>query len=773
MIRPKMVTEYGVPYSKIYDHQFGEFYNKIAVTTDGVVLWTNPKNGSVVEITRSFIGKNVEISYAGNVIVVYCASEKKQEVYKFEKDTYKSYDVAIKPITEAIVVCGYDSSNPAKNTAIADSSASESLNDALSKAASGFYSKYPNGLCGAAVIGCSYELNDGNEVWSTAFIVANATRENGYVKPSIDDQLNVTVTGASSVKINLTFAKIDATNIRKINIYASRPVFPYQVEYTSGNNHIIVETALSEAGLDSQIMYYQGSVSPEKDYASFKLNFGADQAGDALMEVNSGCIERVGNSISYNNRFHYFKSETVHLMQMPTVSRTASARDNDPYWVAFVEINNKWERVDYSYKFSSTLPNDFIYPMAGVKKLAFVKIGNGENTIMTRYDDMFYVDLMDSSSYNYSFAFDVTPEIVSSAELYDIVKEYNQHLYGNHNKKVLWKKESNAINVSAPYNPYVFQVEYSYGFSGEIVDIATSYLPISSTQVGQYPLNVFTSNGIFALSQGDGNVLYSNIVPVQPLIASGKPISTPFGTFFFSSKSLFMLSGRETMNISVVLTGERELRLRENSAYKKLCYDKAGTFYNFSNLLSQEEFEVFIENAVLAYDQLHNELYISSTLPEIPYSYVLNIDTKTFYKASRKFIQSQSSSRYAIEMEGSNRNIVDMHTELPSEQNILLQSRPMSLEMAYTHIQRMLLLVDAKFDGDQNLCLTVFASDNLYDWNCIISSQKKNVALRQIRTNKAAKSYKDYIVLITGTVDTNTDLSSLIADYTVVNRRLG
>jgi hypothetical protein len=106
-------------------------------------------------------------------------------------------------------------------------------------------------------------------------------------------------------------------------------------------------------------------------------------------------------------------------------------------------------------------------------------------------------------------------------------------------------------------------------------------------------------------------------------------------------------------------------------------------------------------------------------------------------------------------------------------QPILLQSRPMSLEAFYTHIQRLIMLVDADLQSERHLFLSVFASDNLNDWKCIISAQKTGVSLRHIRTNKAAKSYKDYIILITGRVSTDTDISDIIADYTIVNRRLG
>ena len=115
-----------------------------------------------------------------------------------------------------------------------------------------------------------------------------------------------------------------------------------------------------------------------------------------------------------------------------------------------------------------------------------------------------------------------------------------------------------------------------------------------------------------------------------------------------------------------------------------------------------------------------------------------------------------------------------MFSETPSTVPVLLQSRPMQFEPFFTHLQRLILLTDTKLEGDvQNLCLSVFGSDDLSNWKCIISAQKANTVLRQIRTNKAPKSYRDYVILITGYVGTDTDISDIIADYTVVQRRLG
>jgi hypothetical protein len=315
----------------------------------------------------------------------------------------------------------------------------------------------------------------------------------------------------------------------------------------------------------------------------------------------------------------------------------------------------------------------------------------------------------------------------------------------------------------------VFPVNYSYGVGGKVLDLETSYIPISSTQVGQYPITVFTTAGIYALEQGSGNVLYGNVVPLQPHVISGKAKATPQGTFYVSSNQLYLISGRDSRCVSLPLDGSIELSLRGIEAYKALC-----NHCKLSELLSSIEFKKFIQGASLAYDQLHNELHICNPIVSSKYSYVLNLDTTAYNKVDGWLQQDKSSSRYALK--GNSKggtSLVDLHVESDVVQPILLQSRPMSLEAFYTHIQRLIMLVDADLQSERHLFLSVFASDNLNDWKCIISAQKTGVSLRHIRTNKAAKSYKDYIILITGRVGTDTDISDIIADYTIVNRRLG
>lgn len=777
VVRSKSIWRASVNYDKMYEHAFGDTYNQITVS-GGTVEWINTKNGIPQVLTDDFAGQEVEISSAGNVLVIYSEEDNSQLVFKFEDGKYKEYLVSIKQITGVSI----SYSSLALLGADAEDNSAAALTEAMHKAASSFHENYTNGLCGASVIGCTYELDDGTEIWSTAFAVADITTVNNYEKPfqsTTDGGEQMIVSGAKNVSLHLDFADMPSSGIKRLNVYSTRPILPFDVSKESGGPTNVSKLSLEEIRLDGELMYYQGSIDISQKNGSLPLRFNKELLGEKVMEVDAGCIERRGPSVSYNNRFHYYRSEVRHVIQVPTVSDMADLRTSSSYWIAYVNFDGKWKLINKIYRFNESIPNSFIYPMAGIKQLAFVKGDypqGGEYSAL--YNEMFYVDLKDSSAYNYSYAFDVIPELVPTDGFYETVEADGQlwgdKLASSFDTKVTLRKEANAINVSAPYNPFAFPVKYSYSFSGEILDVTTAYQLISVTQVGQYPLNVFTSNGIFALEQGGGDVLYSNITPLQPHVIDGKATTTPYGTFFVSSKNLYILSGREVADISYVLGFEPDNRLRELDSYKKLCCTPNGPVIDCSMFLSERRFEFFINKAKLAYDQLQNELYISSD--DYPYSYVFNLDTKQYHKVTKKLLNVQNGARYAIQEVLGSRSIVDLHNEGSGNSVVFLQSRPMSLEALYTHIQRMILLVDADLDYKekrQHLCLSVFASDNLHDWKCIISSQKHDVALRQIRTNKSAKSYKDYIIVISGFVSTETDISDLIADYSVVNRRLG
>ena len=225
--------------------------------------------------------------------------------------------------------------------------------------------------------------------------------------------------------------------------------------------------------------------------------------------------------------------------------------------------------------------------------------------------------------------------------------------------------------------------------------------------------------------------------------------------------------------MSGALNGHVDKDIRNNASYPVICSNQLLGEFNFESVISPWDFEVMSSSAILNYDALRNEVYISFGASDASFSYVFNIDTKEFHKIGKAYKRGHNGARYAIEEKGGVKSIVDLLGEHDADQYIFLQSRPFSPEVFYTHLQRLILHTDATLAGNQHMMVSVFGSNNLKDWKCIISAQKKDISLRQIRTNKAATSFKEYVIIISGLVNTATDLSDIITDYTVVTRRLG
>ena len=753
-------------YKFLVEHRFGATQNFIAAT-DSDVKWVSISGEEIMTLlTRSAD----EITTAGNVVLIKC-SDGSQPVFKFENETYEEYNMTIPAISLSVELSDFSASVKYESATV-----TKTLNEAKTLLANGFskfYNEYPHGLAGPIVVGCTFELEDGNELWSSGFAIIDPTKDSrctssGGSNSVTNTGLSVTVYGAKEAKLSFNIDNYNlVSGVKNIKFYSSIPLCPYDMDETPSGDIYPKKITNTEINLAGQNMYLQKEVTFRKA-DNFILNTNYDTASNELMPVTSGAIYRIGNTVSYNNRFHFYDSKTFHIIQSPSFgvhsNRQLPAEGNTVDICKaklYIEIDNGQETLyvaspsTFDVQMAATM--DFVYPIGGIKK-GYLKTSDDNFATNT----WFSIPFSDSDAYNYSCALDyVLSSPCDPPVLNNIIEAHGQ--------SIMFKEEPNAINVSAPFNPYVFPVNYSYGVGGKVLDLATSYLPISSTQIGQYPIMVFTTSGIYALEQGSGSVLYGNVVPLQPHIISGKAKATPQGTFYVSSGQLYLMSGRDSRCVSLPLDGGLELTLRGVTAYDALSHH-----CRISELLSSVEFKKFIIGASLAYDQLNNELHICNPVINHKYSYVLNLDTAAYHKIDGYLIQDKSSSRYAIKCHSSGgASTVDLHVENDVVQPILLQSRPMSLDALYTHIQRMIMLVDADLQSESHLLLSVFASDNLNDWKCVISAQKMNTVLRQIRTNKAPKSYKDYVILITGIVDTDTDISDIIADYTVVNRRLG
>lgn len=165
------------------------------------------------------------------------------------------------------------------------------------------------------------------------------------------------------------------------------------------------------------------------------------------------------------------------------------------------------------------------------------------------------------------------------------------------------------IFTSVVNNPFVFEAsgDNTVG-TGRIIDIAANTEAVSQGQFGQYPLLVFTSEGIYGLSVNSEG-LYSASYPISrevcnddsPIIPTDKLI------FFASKKGLMATSGGAVACMSEQMRG----RIARN----------------FSQFVG-ESFLKFLEGSVIAYDYRDSLLRIFK--PGQTHHYIYNMVDKTF-----------------------------------------------------------------------------------------------------------------------------------------------
>ena len=114
-----------------------------------------------------------------------------------------------------------------------------------------------------------------------------------------------------------------------------------------------------------------------------------------------------------------------------------------------------------------------------------------------------------------------------------------------------------TLVVSKPNNPFVFPAEDMVTFNvGEILNIAVATRALSEGQFGQFPLYVFTDEGVFALSvDTQGRFQTSHPVTRDILLNKDSLAGIEQGVFFAAKRGLLLLQGSDVTKVSAEMEG--------------------------------------------------------------------------------------------------------------------------------------------------------------------------------------------------------------------------
>ena len=354
-------------------------------------------------------------------------------------------------------------------------------------------------------------------------------------------------------------------------------------------------------------------------------------------------------------------------------------------------------------------------------------------------------------------------------------------------------EEPNRLQVTGQNNPFIFPSENSYriGSDGSAIrKIIAMGEPISSGQFGQFPLYVFTTEGIWTVEQGSGEVLYSSIQYLHPDIADSNIINIGNAVLYATKSGLFMLSGNQRQLLSRNLHGRNENPIIGNSTYSNFL--SAGKID--SALLSEEEFLSVLPSAVLGYDRDHREVIVSiiptsdasvgdpgdtpisssgpgGTIVPDPsgeevtgFSYVLNLDTMTWTKISKYFSKFLvDHPRYFGVVEN---KLYDVNEESDADIVILMQTRPMMVgSHTLKKVTQAILHGHISASSDTIPTIYIYGSTDGKKWHLLQGQQLSPGSYDYIPVQRSVGWVRYIIMVLSCTASISSQIECLDIEY--------
>lgn len=680
VVPQKRVVSANIPYKKVSLHRIGKKINYIGIKDDATgvsVVHFDPATGDVLKEIKTFpAGSEVYYALLNNQLIISDKTSIKEYVYKFENTYIPLYmGHEFNPVVSILpsMVASTDTNEkilaPSKEQYIA------SLQAYINR-----YEKENPEYCeGYFIYAFTLTYYDGSEDTMFGLNFVNASRNTSVVKDFI------TVTGYDNtssndnryIKTNFAWSgyykrhavQVSANKtlydqfkdlVKDVNLYVSAPITKYPITADNvqvggmgwSDNELTTVVSLSvpsqdveKTGLQKALLYKQKTWSLEEfcDGVYEYIRFGGDeQTTGATMEVYGSNIDRAGKMYTYNNRVHFYDSKARLQLDMGNVTYSPYGTYTtdgfseyiEAYATVIAHVKTSSENLAYRFdrckvilaniqeggEYKLILPDMVMFPDTRVNKLEFIITGSKPINYDSVMNKMFTVNMSPSPAYNYACCFGGYNNQVQSSGTFN----------GTYPTLADTYDETDTISVSDNGMPFIFPVANSYKFKGNITAISVATDAISDTQVGQYPLTVFTDNGIFALEQGNGEVLYSNIVPISnDVCVNDSVLPIRQGIAYIAHNSLWVLSGRNSTKMSELIEGSIDTYIQNNSSFSKCC---GGSLYDITPYLSQVDFRTFVKDATLSWSPTSNELIVSNEAYN--HSYVYDFINNSWYKVA-------------------------------------------------------------------------------------------------------------------------------------------
>lgn len=325
--------------------------------------------------------------------------------------------------------------------------------------------------------------------------------------------------------------------------------------------------------------------------------------------------------------------------------------------------------------------------------------------------------------------------------------------------------DENRVQISELQNPFVFPARNSYQVgTGQILAISANTEPLSTGQFGQYPLMVFTSKGIWAMEQGQGDVIFASISPVSGEVVLDKDqvISVGSGVVFTTKRGLFLITGKQIIELSNLLEGQINTDFIDNNHFEFFCSNSklVELYSNLSRISSND----YILNSKIGFDKINSELIVTDSTKN--YSYVYNFESNTWHKITRTYsyfvndypnlIGVNESGMVSISLESFNNSI-----------DTLLLTQPQSFNQldVYKKIERIIMRSSLSLENSKHFTFALWASNDLKTWQLITGKQLTGY-IKNMMIQRSHVSAQYFVLMMAGNINSESSIPGIDVSFT-------
>jgi hypothetical protein len=325
--------------------------------------------------------------------------------------------------------------------------------------------------------------------------------------------------------------------------------------------------------------------------------------------------------------------------------------------------------------------------------------------------------------------------------------------------------DNNRVQPSEVDNPFVFPVKNSQQVStGKVLALGTNTEDVSSAQFGAYPMYCFTSEGIWGISIGTGDIYFTRIDPLsgEVLRDSLSVLDLPFGVAFATSEGLKIISGKEVVNISDPVDGKPDKYIRQNANLQFfLDHLKLVTLIDYMDTVP---FKTYLVGAGLYMNKGFERAEIVINNPAYNYSYVYDVEARDWYRITGSYSVWVPTYPELYVVDNDANFMVNFSKEVDGNVQCMFITRAQSFGAidAFKKLRRTFFRCHLNTATGKFAAGYMFESDDLKKWTLITGNDRNSGEVKDIWVTHSLHSAKYHLYVFVGELAVSEENTNII-----------